>query len=272
MTDLLYCITHNGSPRHVIASPADPSTRATQGRLVEGDAFGKYELGAAVPIDHAALLPPVRPTKIVAIGLNYKDHAAEMNKPLPPEPLMFMKPSTAVIGPNDAITLPMWAGDIHHEAELAIVIGKRASRVSAGEAMGYVMGLTCGNDVTARELQKKDVQYTRAKGFDTFAPIGPCVALGLDPSALTIEGLVNGAVRQSSSTRELIFPVATLVEHISRVMTLLPGDVILTGTPSGVGPLAPGDTVTVRIEGIGELTNRVVEGQRPEATGQRPAG
>ena len=126
--------------------------------------------------------------------------------------------------------------------------------------MGHVLGLACGNDVTARGLQKQDVQYTRAKGFDTFAPIGPCVAIGLDPSALAIEGIVNGAVRQSSSTRELIFGVPRLVEFVSRVMTLLPGDVIFTGTPSGVGPIEPGDTVTVRIEGIGELTNRVVEG------------
>ena len=226
-------------------------------RLLEGDAFGKYELGAAVDLAKAALVPPVRPSKIVAIGLNYKDHAAEMGKALPPEPLMFMKPSTAVIGPGASIRLPMWAGEIHHEAELGVVIGRRASCVPAADAMTHVLGLTCGNDVTARALQKKDVQYTRAKGFDTFAPLGPCVALGLDPSNLKIEGLVNGAVRQSSSTRELIFPVPALIEFVSRVMTLLPGDVILTGTPSGVGPLAPGDTVTVRIEGIGELTNRV---------------
>lgn len=248
----LYCITHNGSPRHVIE-------RDGEARLVEGDAFDAYELGAPVALDGAALLPPVRPSKIVAIGLNYRDHAAEMNKPLPREPLMFMKPSTAVVGPGDAIRMPMWAGEIHHEAELAVVIGRRASQVKAADAMGHVLGLACGNDVTARELQRKDVQYTRAKGFDTFAPLGPCVALGLDPSALAVEGVVNGTVRQSSSTRELIFGVPHLIEFVSRVMTLLPGDVILTGTPSGVGPLAPGDTVTVRIEGIGELTNSVVE-------------
>jgi len=229
-------------------------------RLVEGDAFGRYELGASVALSRAVLLPPVRPSKIVAIGLNYKDHAAEMNKPLPPEPLMFMKPSTAVIGPADSIRLPMWAGEIHYESEMAVVMSRRASRVSAADAMAHVLGLTCANDVTARELQKKDVQYTRAKGFDTFAPIGPCIALGLDPSSLRIEGLVNGSVRQSSSTRELIFAVPQLIECVSRVMTLLPGDVILTGTPSGVGPLKPGDTVTVRIEGIGDLTNTVVEG------------
>ena len=256
----LFCINYNGSPRHVIER--DPSTGSGQAeaRLVEGDAFDKYELGAPVSLDGAELLPPVRPTKVVAIGLNYKDHAAEMNKALPSEPLMFMKPSTAVIGPGDAIRLPMWAGEIHHEAELAIVIGRRASHVTAAAAMGHVLGLACGNDVTARELQKKDVQYTRAKGFDTFAPIGPCVAIGLDPSALAIEGIVNGTVRQSSSTRELIFGVPRLIEFVSRVMTLLPGDVILTGTPSGVGPIKPGDTVTIRIQGIGELTNRVVEG------------
>ena len=251
MTDKLYCVMHNGSPRHVIE-------RVGEARLLEGDVFGQYELGAPITLDGAHVLPPVRPSKIVAIGLNYKDHAAEMNKALPPEPLMFMKPSTAVIGPGDAIALPMWAGEIHHEAELAVVIGKRASHVSAGDAMDYVLGLTCGNDVTARDLQKKDVQYTRAKGFDTFAPLGPCVALGLDPSSLAIEGIVNGQARQSSSTRELIFPVAKLIEHVSRVMTLLPGDIILTGTPSGVGPLSPGDLVTVRIEGIGELTNKVI--------------
>jgi len=246
----LYCLDHHGSPRHVIEHDG-------QARLLEGDVFDQYELGAGVPLEGAALLPPVRPSKIVAIGLNYKDHAAEMNKPLPPEPLMFMKPSTAVIGPGEAIRVPMWAGEIHHEAELAVVIGRRASHVKASEAMGHVLGLACGNDVTARALQKKDVQYTRAKGFDTFAPLGPCVALGLDPSNLKIEGAVNGQVRQASSTGELIFDVPHLIEFVSRVMTLLPGDVILTGTPSGVGPLVPGDTVTVRIEGIGELRNTV---------------
>jgi 2-keto-4-pentenoate hydratase/2-oxohepta-3-ene-1,7-dioic acid hydratase in catechol pathway len=250
MTDRLYAVDLHGSPRHVME-------RGGEARLVEGDIFGEYELGAPIDLSRAAFLPPVRPSKVVAIGLNYKDHAAEMNKALPSEPLMFMKPSTAVIGPGEAIRLPMWAGEVHHEAEMAVVIGRRASRVSAAQAMDCVLGLTCANDVTARELQKKDVQYTRGKGFDTFAPIGPSIALGLDPSALAIEGLVNGAVKQSSSTRELIFPVAELIEAISRVMTLLPGDVILTGTPSGVGPLKPGDTVTVRIEGIGALTNSV---------------
>jgi len=247
----LYCVSHHGSPRHAIA-------RGGEVRLLEGDVFGAFEPGAPITLEGAELLPPVRPSKIVAIGLNYRDHALEMHKPLPAEPLMFMKPSTAVIGPGEPIRLPMWAGEIHHEAELAVVMGRRASHVAAAAAMDHVLGLACANDVTARDLQKKDVQYTRAKSFDTFAPLGPCIALGLDPSHLQIEGLVNGAVRQSSSTRELIHAVPALIEFVSRVMTLLPGDVILTGTPSGVGPLQPGDTVTVRIEGIGELTNKVI--------------
>jgi 2-keto-4-pentenoate hydratase/2-oxohepta-3-ene-1,7-dioic acid hydratase in catechol pathway len=191
--------------------------------------------------------------------LNYKDHAAEMNKTLPAEPLMFMKPSTAVIGPEDAIRLPPGAGEIHHEAELGVVIGRLAHRVPADKAMAYVLGFTCINDVTARALQKKDVQYTRAKGFDTFAPIGPCVAVGLDPAALDVEGWVSGVKRQSSNTRQLIFSVREIIAFVSAVMTLLPGDVIATGTPSGVGPLAAGDRVTVKISGIGELSNPVIE-------------
>jgi 2-keto-4-pentenoate hydratase/2-oxohepta-3-ene-1,7-dioic acid hydratase in catechol pathway len=205
----------------------------------------------------ARILPPVSPSKIVAIGLNYRDHAAEMNKPLPAEPLMFLKPSTAVIGHGDAIRIPPNAGRVDHEAELGVVIGRRASRVSASNALQYVLGLTCLNDVTARDLQRKDVQYTRGKGFDTFAPIGPCIAMGLDPSALDIEGWVNGEKRQASNTRQLIFSVAEIIAFVSGVMTLLPGDVIATGTPSGVGPLQAGDRVTVKIEGVGELSNPV---------------
>jgi 2-keto-4-pentenoate hydratase/2-oxohepta-3-ene-1,7-dioic acid hydratase in catechol pathway len=199
------------------------------------------------------------PSKIAAIGLNYKDHAAEMNKPLPAEPLMFMKPSTAVVGPGEAIRLPTNVGRIEYEGELAVVIGKRASRVPAAKAMDHVLGLTCFIDVTARELQRREVQYTRAKGFDTFAPVGPCVAVGLDPSALDIEGWLNGEKKQASNTRELIFAVPDIIAFISSVMTLLPGDVIATGTPSGVGPLQAGDCFTVKIDGIGELSNPVIE-------------
>ena len=228
---------------------------------MRGDLFGEYGIGDEIP-DGGKLqfLAPVDPSIVVCIGLNYKDHAAEMNKKLPEEPLVFLKPRSAVVGPDEEIRLPSWAGRIEHESELAIVIGKRASRVSAASAMDYVLGLTCFNDVTARELQAKDVQYSRAKGFDTFSPIGPCVAVGLDPSALDVECWVNAERRQHSNTRELIFPVPYLIEHISRFMTLNPGDVIPTGTPSGVGPLRPGDRVMVKVQGIGTLGNPCVAG------------
>ena len=225
-----------------------------------GDVFGSYDVGEAVPEDQArAWMVPVDPSIVVCIGLNYKDHAAEMNKKLPEEPLIFMKPSSSVIGPEDEIRLPEWAGRIEHEAEMALVIKRRAFRVKAGHAMDYVLGLTCLNDVTARELQAKDGQYARAKGFDTFAPIGPGIAVGLDPSALAVEGHVNNELRHKSNTRELIFPVPYLVEYVTRFMTLNPGDVITTGTPSGVGPLRPGDRVTVSVEGVGTLGNPCVQ-------------
>ncbi|HXW05360.1 MAG TPA: fumarylacetoacetate hydrolase family protein [Vicinamibacterales bacterium] len=248
-----YRIDYRGTPRHVVEE-------AGIWRLVEGDLFGHFETGDPVESGSACLLAPLVPSKIVAVGLNYKDHAAEQNKPLPPEPLIFLKPSTAVIGPGEPIVLPPGAGRIDHEAEVGVVIGRRASRVTEADARHHVFGLTCVNDVTARELQKKDVQYTRAKGFDTFAPVGPCVVTGLDyhaPAGLTVEGWVNGQRRQASSTRELIFSVDRLIAFISGVMTLLPGDIISTGTPAGIGPLAPGDRVTIRVEGVGELINPV---------------
>jgi 2-keto-4-pentenoate hydratase/2-oxohepta-3-ene-1,7-dioic acid hydratase in catechol pathway len=229
-------------------------------RLVEGDPFGRWALGRPVDLARVRLLPPVTPSKIVAVGLNYRDHAAETGKPLPVEPLIFLKPSTAVIGPGDPIRLPPGVGRVDHEAEVGVVIGRRAYRVSAAEAGEHILGLVCVNDVTARELQAKDVQYTRAKGFDTFAPIGPAVALGLDGRAVDVEGWVNGVRRQASNTRELIFPIDALVAFVSSIMTLLPGDIISTGTPAGVGPLRPGDVVTVKVAGVGALTNPVVAG------------
>ena len=180
-----------------------------------------------------------------------------MKKALPAEPLMFLKPSTAVVGPGDTIHLPPNGGRVDHEAELGVVIGKRAYRVAAEQADDYVLGYTCVNDVTSRDLQTKDVQYTRAKGFDTFAPIGPCIAIGLDSTSLAVEGWVNGERRQASNTRQLIFPVRQLVAFITSVMTLLPGDVISTGTPAGVGPLTTGDRVVVKVAGVGELENSV---------------
>jgi 2-keto-4-pentenoate hydratase/2-oxohepta-3-ene-1,7-dioic acid hydratase in catechol pathway len=254
-----YRIEHQGTPRHVVE---DVETDGGPGvwRLVDGDIFGSWEPGVEVRASGQRLLAPVLPSKIAAIGLNYKDHAAEVKKPLPAEPLLFLKPSTAVIGPEAAIVIPNGVGRVDHEAELGVVIGSRASQVREEDALRYVFGITCVNDVTARELQAKDVQYTRAKGFDTFAPIGPCIATGLDVdgnSGLTVEGWVNGTRRQASSTRELIFRVPKLIAFISAVMTLLPGDIISTGTPSGIGPLSAGDRVTIKVEGVGELTNRV---------------
>ena len=231
------------------------------GRLywMRGDVFGSYDVGDEIPEGTAPpLLAPVSPAIVVCIGLNYKDHAAEMKKKLPDEPLVFLKPPGAVIGPEEAIRIPEWAGRIEHEAEMAVVIGRRASNVKSADAMDYVLGVTCLNDVTARELQVKDVQYSRAKGFDTFAPLGPCIAVGLDPSELDIEGWVNGERRHHSNTRELIFPVPFLIEHVTRFMTLGPGDVITTGTPSGVGPLVPGDRMMVKVHGVGTLSNPCV--------------
>jgi 2-keto-4-pentenoate hydratase/2-oxohepta-3-ene-1,7-dioic acid hydratase in catechol pathway len=226
---------------------------------LDGDLFGAHSKGREISggLSSLKLLPPVSPTKIVCVGLNYKDHAAEQNKPLPAEPLLFIKPSTAVIGAGDAIRLPPGVGRVDHEAELGVVIGRRAHRVSKARAWEYILGLICVNDVTARDLQNRESQYTRCKGFDTFAPIGPCVAAGLDASPRLVEGLVNGQKRQSSSTSHLIFPIDHLVEFITFVMTLEPGDIISTGTPAGIGPLAHGDSVTVRVEGVGELTNPV---------------
>jgi len=250
----IYRTLVDGSPRLVVEEDGRP-------RLVEGDLFGAWRAGAETSLDGSTLLPPVMPTKIVAVGLNYRDHAAERNKPLPAEPMIFLKPSTAVIGPGAAIVIPPGVGQVDHEAELGIVIGRRATRVSRANAAAHVLGVTAVNDVTARAMQDRGIQYSHCKGFDTFAPLGPAIALDLDTSHLRVEGIVNGRVRQSSTTRELIFTVADLVEFISRVMTLLPGDVIATGTPAGIGPLEPGDTVTVRVEHVGELTNPVTAAQ-----------
>ena len=248
----IHRIEYDGQPRHVIEENG-------RYRLVEGDLFGTHRLGEEISMGNHRRLAPVQPTKIVAIGLNYKDHAAEQHKPLPKEPLVFMKPSTAVIGPDEPIQLPSWAGRIDHEAEVGVVIGRKARNVSEADARQYVLGLTCLNDVTARELQSKDVQYTRAKGFDTFAPIGPCVA-EVDyhvPDGVAIEAWVNDEKRQHSSTRELVFPIDRLIAHVTQFMTLLPGDIIATGTPAGIGPLKSGDRVTIKVAGVGELSNPV---------------
>ena len=253
----VFRIEHDGQPRHVVEENGET-------RVVRGDIFGNYDAGERISLDGRRLLAPVEPSKIVCVGLNYKDHAAEQRKPLPEEPLIFIKPSTSVVGPGDPIVLPPGAGRIDHEAEAAVVIGRRATRVAERDAHAYVFGITCANDVTARELQAKGVGYTRAKGFDTFAPLGPCITQGLDysaPEGLAVEGWVNGARRQGSSTKELIFSIPTVVAFISSIMTLLPGDIICTGTPAGIGPLNAGDTVTIKVQGVGELTNPVVKGK-----------
>jgi 2-keto-4-pentenoate hydratase/2-oxohepta-3-ene-1,7-dioic acid hydratase in catechol pathway len=235
------------------------------GRL-DGDRFWPFhddfpeairQRGPARVLEGAKLLPPCTPGKIVGIGLNYRDHARERGKSLPLEPLLFLKPPSAVVAPGDSILLPPGAGRVDHEAELAIVIGHKARNLAVANAGEAILGYSCFNDVTARELQDRDVQFTRAKGFDTFAPLGPWIETELDPSDLSIEARVNGAIRQSSRTRELIFSPAFLVSFVSRIMTLLPGDVIATGTPAGIGALADGDTVEITIEGIGTLANPV---------------
>ena len=204
--------------------------------------------------DHIDLVP----SKIIGIGVNYRAHAAEMGKGLPEEPLMFLKPRSAVIGSGDAIERPAGYERVDYEGELGVVIGQRARRVPRERAFEVVMGFVCVNDVTVRDLQKRDGQWTRAKGFDTFCPIGPRIVAGLDPSKLAIATRVNGVTRQDSSTADLIFDVPALIAFVSAHMTLEVGDVISTGTPSGVGNLNPGDVVEVEIEGIGILKNSVI--------------
>jgi len=227
-------------------------------RVAEGTPFGDFTLTDEVfPLEEVRLLAPSEPSKIVALGLNYRDHAQEMKQELPKEPLIFLKPSTAVIGPGEAILYPPSVGRLDYEGELAIIIGKEARDVSVKEAKDYILGYTCFNDVTARDLQRRDGQWTRAKGFDTFAPMGPWIETEVDPLNLRLETYLNGQLRQSSHTSQLIFSPYQLVSFISQVMTLLAGDVIATGTPSGVGPMEVGDRVRVVIEGIGTLENFV---------------
>jgi len=204
------------------------------------------------------LLAPCVPTKVVAVGLNYRDHARELGMPIPDEPILFLKPPSSVIGPGDTIVYPEMSSRVDYEAELGIVIRDRTSRVAPGEAPGHILGYTCANDVTARDLQKKDGQWTRAKSFDTFCPVGPWIETDLNPGDVLIESYVNGVRKQSSRTSQFIFPVDYLVSFISRIMTLNPGDLIITGTPAGIGPVKPGDEVEVRIERIGSLKNTVI--------------
>ncbi|MET0830749.1 MAG: fumarylacetoacetate hydrolase family protein [Acidimicrobiia bacterium] len=228
-------------------------------RLHRGTPFVAWEPTESVlGWNQARLLAPVIPTKVVAVGKNYVDHASEMGGEVPELPLIFLKPPTSVIGPLQTIRLPAASEEVHHEAELAVVMGKVARNVAIEEAGAHILGYTAANDVTARDLQRKDGQWTRAKGFDTFCPLGPAIDTELDPlEGLSIICRVNGDIRQTGSTADMVFGVGELVAHISSIMTLLPGDVILTGTPAGVGPIEAGDTVEVEIEGVGVLTNPV---------------
>lgn len=216
------------------------------------------DAGAAADIQPLA---PVSPSKVICVGLNYRKHAQEMDKTIPDEPLMFMKPPTAVIGPGQHIELPAQSHQVHHEGELAVVIGRQAKGLSLQESSRAILGYTCANDVTARDIQRREARYTRGKGFDTFCPLGPAIASadGFLPAEHRLECRVDGEVRQSSRLDDFIFSIPEVVSFISHVMTLYAGDVILTGTPHGVGPIADGQHVSVEIDGIGELTNPVVD-------------
>ena len=227
----------------------------------EGGYATGFQSGQAVGgLGQITLLSPCQPTKIVALGRNYAAHAAEHGADVPSQPLIFLKPPSAVIGPGELIVCPPQSQQVEHEAELAVVIGRPARRVTAAHAWGYILGYTCANDVTARDLQRSDGQWSRAKGFDTFAPLGPWIVTELDPGDLAVTCRVNGQVKQQASTADMVFKIAQLVEFITAVMTLEPGDVILTGTPEGVSPIQPGDVVEVEIQGIGALRNPVVAG------------
>jgi 2-keto-4-pentenoate hydratase/2-oxohepta-3-ene-1,7-dioic acid hydratase in catechol pathway len=241
--------------------------------VIEGDSIRVYDgspydagdgsdnhfkpVGSSVPLDSVKLLPPCPASKLVCLGLNYRPHAAELKIKLPELPLLFLKPPSAIIGPGDTIILPPGSLRIDYEGELGIVIGKKARNISEDEFTGFVLGYTCFNDVTDRVAQTKDVQWTRSKSYDTFSPIGPCVETAISPFNLKIETSVNGEIKQMGNTSEMIFSVPRLVSYISHVMTLMPGDVIATGTPVGVGPLNDRDIVEISIEGIGTLRNYV---------------
>ena len=228
--------------------------------VIAGDPIyaGVSKTGAVTQLSDVRLLAPVIPrSKVVCIGKNYADHAAEMGSEVPSEPIIFLKPNTSVIGPNDTIVWPAMSERVDHEAELAIVIGRICKDVPRERVNDVIFGYTVANDVTARDLQKKDGQWTRAKGFDTFCPLGPWIDTDFIPGTQRITATVNNELKQDARLNQMIFGVAEIVQFVSQVMTLLPGDVILTGTPAGIGPIQPQGSVTVAIEGLGELTNRV---------------
>jgi len=225
---------------------------------LDGDFFTPFKtLKAGHVFSQVKLLPPCNPSKVVAVGLNYRDHAHELGLAIPEEPVIFLKPTTTIIGPGESIICPRTSSRVDYEAELGVVVKDRTRNIGPEEAPDHILGYTCANDVTARDLQKKDGQWTRAKSFDTFCPVGPWIETDLDPGDLLIQSYLNGERRQSSRTSQLIFNVQELVSFISGIMTLEPGDLIITGTPAGIGPMKPGDEIEVRIEGIGSLKNKV---------------
>ncbi|QGP94022.1 putative protein YisK [Neomoorella glycerini] len=225
---------------------------------LEGDIFGAYrENGQQYNLNEVRLLSPCQPSKAVCVGLNYRRHAAELTMEVPGEPVIFIKPPTSVIGPNENIIYWPMVKRLDYEAELVVVIGREAHNVKEEEAGEYIFGYTVGNDVTARDLQQKDGQWTRAKSFDTFLPLGPYIVRGIDVSDFRVQSFLNGELKQDGRTSQLIFSVPFLVSFISQVMTLLPGDIIMTGTPEGVGPMEVGDTIEIRVENIGSLVNKV---------------
>jgi 2-keto-4-pentenoate hydratase/2-oxohepta-3-ene-1,7-dioic acid hydratase in catechol pathway len=244
---------------------------------IDGHPFGQISFtGQRLPQADVRLLSPILPSKVVCVGKNYADHVKEMNTgDAPKEPLLFLKPSTSVIGPEDAIRIPPGSTNVHHEAELAVVIGARGARnVSPDQALGSVFGYTIGNDVTERDMQRSDGQWTRAKGFDSFCPLGPWIetdlgAIGLDAADLEVTCTVDGELRQKGRTSQLLFDLPTLISYMSQVMTLLPGDVVLTGTPAGVGPIRAGQRVEVSIEGLGTLGNPVADAEPLSTAGPR---
>lgn len=241
-------ILHGGSVAEISAAPWGTEPSAKTGK--------SFELASV------RLIAPVTPSKIVCVGRNYAAHAAELGNEVPKEPLIFLKPPSSIIGPGDPIVLPNYSNKVEHEGELGLVVGRRASHLSDHEdTLSYLCGYTCVNDVTARDLQKADVQFTRAKGFDTFCPVGPHIETDLKPADVLVECRVNGATRQTGKTALMIFPVEFIVRWISRMMTLEPGDLIATGTPAGVGPLVAGDRTEVSVEGIGVLSNPVHSAQ-----------
>jgi 2-keto-4-pentenoate hydratase/2-oxohepta-3-ene-1,7-dioic acid hydratase in catechol pathway len=225
---------------------------------VGGNIFGRYRRKEAeIPLADVTLLAPCEPSKIICVGRNYVEHAKELGNEVPKVPLIFLKPPSSIINPGDTIILPPQSAQVEHEGELVVVIGKRGRYITAENARKFIFGYTIGNDVTARDLQKIDDQWTRAKGFDTFCPFGPWIDTDFDPADAVLTVRVNGQMRQMASTRDMVFNVGVLIAYISSVMTLEPGDLIFTGTPSGVGILKDGDEVSVEIEGLGELRNKV---------------